>query len=116
MIMKCHFFLIGVILPFLTDNVKRTTMPGMNNKLLSTLLVLLGVLFIALAFVYWFTPAGSLPGFLPGFIAGSTKIHYKHGIGSFLLGVASFVFVWFRSGKTQRQKKTSVETEPTTKQ
>ena len=43
--------------------------------------------------------AGSLPHFLPGFEAGATNIHFKHGLASLLLALASFAYAWFQSGK-----------------
>lgn len=58
---------------------------------------LLGLLFLALAVVYWITPAGSLPSFLPGFEAGVDKIHFKHGLASLILALALFAFAWFQS-------------------
>jgi ABC-type multidrug transport system permease subunit len=33
--------------------------------------LILGIIFLILAIVYFVIPAGSLPGFLPGFEAGS---------------------------------------------
>ena len=60
--------------------------------------VLLGIVFIVLALYYWMTPAGSLPAFVPGFEAGVTTVHIKHGIASFLLGLALFAFAWFQGG------------------
>jgi len=100
----------------LTGGRKRATMSGMNNKFLFTLVILIGLAFVALAFVYWLVPAGSLPGFLPGYIPGASSIHLKHGIGSLILGLALFVFAWFQSGKNQRKNKMSADTEPTIKQ
>ncbi len=61
--------------------------------------IILGIIFIILAIVYWATPAGSLPHFLPGFIAGSSKIHFKHGLGALILAIALFVYAWFATAK-----------------
>ena len=63
---------------------------------------LLGVVFLALAAVYFLTPAGSLPSFLPGFEAGVGKPHFKHGLGSLVLAVALFAFAWFQSKSGRR--------------
>jgi hypothetical protein len=35
--------------------------------------VIIGLAFIALAALYWLTPAGELPAFLPGYVPESTK-------------------------------------------
>ncbi len=59
--------------------------------------VVLGLIFLALAALYWLTPAGGLPAFLPGFRAGSTAIHVKHAVGMLVIGLALLAFAWFRS-------------------
>ncbi len=69
------------------------------NKSLSTVAVILGILFVLVAIYYWITPAGSLPGFMPGHIAGSMVVHVKHGIAALLLGIALFIYAWFSCGK-----------------
>ena len=61
--------------------------------------VVLGIVFVVLGIVYWAVPAGSLPSFIPGHEAGSGHHHVKHGIASFLLGVALLIFAWFQTGK-----------------
>jgi hypothetical protein len=60
--------------------------------------VLVGLAFIALAGLYWLTPAGALPAYLPGFEEGSAHIHFKHGLGMLILGLGALAFAWFRSG------------------
>jgi hypothetical protein len=60
--------------------------------------VLLGVLLIVIAIIYWALSASDLPSFFPGHQAGSTTHHFKHGIAAFLLGLAAFVFAWFQTG------------------
>jgi len=60
--------------------------------------VVIGVLLIAIAIVYWAEPAKSLPSFFPGHQAGSNHHHAKHGIAAFLVGLACFVFAWFNTG------------------
>jgi hypothetical protein len=69
-----------------------------NDRVLAVLAVLVGLVLIAIAIVYWAEPAKSLPGFFPGHQAGSSHHHVKHGIAAFLIGVASFAFAWFRTG------------------
>jgi hypothetical protein len=72
--------------------------PVRSDRLLTGLAVVVGILLIVIAIVYWVEPAKSLPGFFPGHEAGSSHHHVKHGIAAFLLGVACLVFAWFRSG------------------
>jgi ammonia channel protein AmtB len=69
-----------------------------NDRLLVTLALLAGVVLIVIAIVYWAEPAKSLPSFFPGHQAGSAHHHVKHGIAAFFVGLAAFVFVWFRTG------------------
>jgi hypothetical protein len=69
-----------------------------NDRLLAVLAVVAGIVLIAIAVVYWAEPAGSLPGFFPGHEAGSGHHHVKHGIAAFCLGIACFVFAWFKTG------------------
>jgi uncharacterized membrane-anchored protein YitT (DUF2179 family) len=73
------------------------------NKPLVIVAVILGIIFLVLAYVYFTTAASALPAFLPGHQAGLMTHHYKHGIGTLILGIACFIFAWFQSGK----KKTS---------
>jgi len=58
---------------------------------------LLGIVFLALAVLYWLVPAGSLPSFLPGFEAGGDRVHLKHAIGSLVIALVLFAFSWFQS-------------------
>jgi hypothetical protein len=57
-------------------------------------LVVLGLIFVVIACVYWFVPAGSLPGFVPGFEAGSPRVHVKHGVASLAVAVVCFIVAW----------------------
>jgi hypothetical protein len=72
--------------------------PMRNDRLLVALAVIAGIALIVIAAVYWAEPAKSLPGFFPGHQAGSGHHHVKHGIAAFLVGLACFVFAWFRTG------------------
>jgi len=61
--------------------------------------VIAGIAFIAIAIMYWTVPPKSLP--LPNFLgheSGVSAVHVKHGIASFLVGLACFAFAWFQSG------------------
>lgn len=69
----------------------------MNTKLIVGGAVVLGIAFLALAALYWTTPAGNLPPLIPGYEAGVHTIHFKHGLASLILGLGLFVFAWFKS-------------------
>ena len=63
--------------------------------------ILLGLVFLAIAIVYWVEPAGSLPSFFPGHQAGSSTHHAKHGIAAFIVALGCFVFAWFQTGPAE---------------
>jgi O-antigen/teichoic acid export membrane protein len=69
-----------------------------NDRLIALLAVAAGIVLIVIAIVYWVEPARSLPSFFPGHQAGSAHHHVKHGIAAFLVGLASLVFAWFKTG------------------
>jgi hypothetical protein len=72
-----------------------------QRRLLALLAVVVGVALIVVAAVYWAEPAKSLPSFFPGHKAGSSHHHVKHGIASFLVGLACLVYAWFNTGGTR---------------
>jgi hypothetical protein len=63
--------------------------------------LILGIIFLILAIVYFVIPAGSLPGFLPGFEAGSEHVHLKHGVAALVVAVVLFVISWY-AGRNSR--------------
>jgi UDP-N-acetylmuramyl pentapeptide phosphotransferase/UDP-N-acetylglucosamine-1-phosphate transferase len=69
-----------------------------NRRNLAALAVVVGIALVAIAIVYWVEPAKSLPSFFPGHQAGSSHHHTKHGVASFLVGLACFAFAWFNTG------------------
>jgi hypothetical protein len=60
--------------------------------------VLLGILFLVIAVIYWADSASSLPSFFPGHDAGSAHHHVKHGIAAAIVAIGCFVFAWFQTG------------------
>jgi len=71
-----------------------------NRKLILPAIVV-GVLLIVVAVVYFVDSAGALPSFFPGHQAGSTHHHAKHGIAALVVGLLCFVFAWFQSGPSR---------------
>ncbi len=63
--------------------------------------LILGIIFLVLAIVYFAIPAGSLPNFLPGFEAGSEHVHAKHGVAALVVAVVLFVISWY-AGRNSR--------------
>lgn len=86
----------------------------MNKKLLAIIAVILGIIFLIAAVIYFITPAKSLPLFLPGYDAGITKTHFKHGLGALILALAAFAFAWFQSGGQRNKNKTDTTPPATT--
>ena len=72
-----------------------------KNRALILPAVLLALVLIAIAVVYWVEPAKSLPSFFPGHQAGSTHHHVKHGLAAFIVGLAALAFAWFQTGPAQ---------------
>jgi uncharacterized membrane protein len=76
----------------------------MSNKLLVLIAVVAGVLFLAVAAIYFTHPANSLPNFFPGYDKTLIRHHTTHAIGAFILGIGAFIFAWFQSGKKSSKK------------
>jgi hypothetical protein len=74
-----------------------------RRRLLALLAIVAGIALIVIAAIYWAEPARSLPSFFPGHQSGSNHHHVKHGIASFLVGVACLVFAWFNTGGPRTQ-------------
>ena len=68
-------------------------------RILTILLVIVGVALVAVGIYYWVTPAGSLPSFFPGHLAGSAHKHVKHGLAALIAGIACFLGAWMLSGR-----------------
>lgn len=81
---------------------------AMNPNLRKLLVpaVLLGVLLIVVAVIYFVSPEHSLPSFFPGHAsAGSAEAnhhHTKHGIAAVVVALACFAFAWFQTGPKAR--------------
>jgi uncharacterized membrane protein len=73
-------------------------LPISKRRTLIAPAVLLGVVLLVLAVIYFVDTASSLPSFFPGHKAGSGHHHVKHGIAALILALGSFVFAWFQSG------------------
>ena len=85
---------------------------GSNSRKLIIPVVLLGVLLIVVAVIYFMQPAHSLPSFFPGHVsstdAEATHHHTKHGIAALVVALACFVFAWFQTGPKAQSGAASV--------
>jgi Na+/H+ antiporter NhaD/arsenite permease-like protein len=68
--------------------------------------VIVGVLLIVVAVIYFVTPEKSLPSFFPGHASASSAEanhhHSKHGIAALIVALACFAFAWFQTGPKAR--------------
>jgi hypothetical protein len=69
-----------------------------KNRTLILPAIVVGVLLVVVAVVYFVDSADALPSFFPGHQAGSSHHHTKHGIAALVLGLGSFVVAWFQTG------------------
>jgi uncharacterized membrane protein HdeD (DUF308 family) len=64
--------------------------------------VVLGIVLVVVAIVYFIEPAHSLPSYFPGHVSASNSEashhHTKHGIAALVVALACFAFAWFQSG------------------
>jgi hypothetical protein len=72
-----------------------------KNRALIIPALVLAVLLLVVAVLYWVEPAHSLPSFFPGHAAGSSHHHVKHGIAALVLALACLVFAWFQTGPSR---------------
>lgn len=72
-------------------------MRSRSNRAQGIAAVVVGVLLLVVAVVYWTKTADALPGFFPGHEAGSPHHHVKHGIAAVVVALGLFAFAWFRT-------------------
>jgi len=76
----------------------------MNPNLRKLILpaVLVGVLLIVVAVIYFVQPEHSLPSFFPGHASATSAEanhhHTKHGIAALVVALACFALAWFQTG------------------
>jgi hypothetical protein len=73
-----------------------------RNRALTAAAVVLAVLLVVVAVIYWAEPAKSLPSFFPGHSAGSTHHHVKHGVAAVVVALALLAFAWFQTGPREQ--------------
>jgi len=68
-----------------------------SKQITTAAAVIVGLLLVIVAVLYWLEPAGQLPAFLPGYAPGSLHHHATHGILAFALALCCFIaarFFW----------------------
>jgi hypothetical protein len=66
---------------------------------MKNIVLILGVVLIVVAGIYFMMPADSLPGFFPGHEAGLARIRVKHGLLSGGLGIVLILAAWIMGRK-----------------
>ncbi len=69
-----------------------------NRRMLMIGGIVLGILLVLIAVIYFASPASALPAFFPGYTPGLATHHIKHGIAALILGLGAFALSWFNSG------------------
>ena len=73
-----------------------------NLRKLALPAVIVGIVLVAVAVVYFIEPEHSLPSFFPGHssatAAEANHHHTKHGIAALVVAAALFAFAWFQTG------------------
>jgi hypothetical protein len=67
---------------------------------MKTAAIVLGVVCLIAAVMYWLMPASSLPSFVPGYEAGLDRIRLKHGIAAAVVAVVLFGIAWWTGRRT----------------
>lgn len=93
----------------LDDAVAMCDSRDMNKTLTIGVAVVVAVLCLVLAGVYWTHPADQLPHWLPGYSATDTGKHLKHGLAAVILAIGAGIFAWFQSGPKPAAPPPSVE-------
>jgi Na+/H+ antiporter NhaD/arsenite permease-like protein len=76
----------------------------MNSNLRKLIVpaVVLGIVLIVVAVIYFVQPEHSLPSFFPGHASATSgeanHHHTKHGIAALVVALACFAFAWFQTG------------------
>lgn len=66
---------------------------------MKAILIILGVIFLFAAAMYFLVPADSLPTFFPGHEPGLMRIRAKHGMLSGGVGIVLLAASWFLGRK-----------------
>jgi hypothetical protein len=69
-----------------------------KNRALIVPAIVVGIVLLVVAALYFAQTASDLPSFFPGHQDGSTHHHVKHGIAALVVAMGCFVFAWFQTG------------------
>jgi hypothetical protein len=66
---------------------------------MKNIILILGLVLIAIAGIYFIMPADSLPSFFPGHETGLARIRVKHGLLSGGIGILLVIGAWIMGRK-----------------
>lgn len=78
-----------------------STAPRIQMKPLTWLLIVVAIVLVVLAVVYFVTPANQLPSVLPGHTAHATRHHTKHGVAALGVAVVALIGAWFTTAPSR---------------
>ena len=73
-----------------------------TNKAVSAVLVVVGLLLLVVAVIYFIQPASSLPPFFPGSDPTLARHHTTHAVASLALGAICLIGAWMTSPRPSR--------------
>jgi Na+/proline symporter len=73
-------------------------------RILSWLLIILGLCCVIAGILYFVEPAKSLPSFFPGHVVGLAGKRTKHGIAAVIVGVLLWAVAWLVAGVAGRNR------------
>ncbi len=68
-----------------------------NAPRMNKILCVFGVLLVLLAILYFSVPANEFAPWFPGYDPELTRVRFKHGILSLVVGAGLFGYAWYRS-------------------
>jgi len=75
------------------------------KKLWIVVLIILAIISVAVAVIYFTKSAGNLPTFFPGYLKDSAHKHIKHGLAFISLAVVLLIGAWMVSGNKEVEQK-----------
>lgn len=66
---------------------------------MKAIVIVIGVIMIVVAAVYFLVPADALPSFFPGHETGLTRIRTKHGMLAGAIGIGLLAISWWMGRK-----------------
>jgi hypothetical protein len=66
--------------------------------------IVLGIVLLVVAVIYFVDSASALPSFFPGHETGSSHHHFKHGLAALIVALGCLLYAWFQTGPAARDR------------